>query len=298
MADETHMDAADSTVPRRPREFTASDWKSSFAHVRESIQRDHLSIVAPGVAFYLLFGLIPALVALISIYGLVFNPADVQQHFAQLQGALPEEVHELLVTQMDRIAEEQTAAGLGAIIGIVLALWAGSRAVLALMEGLNITYGAEENRGIIKRAGIRLGLTLAAVLLGIIALMTIAVLPAVFAALPFPDAVITLLSLARWPVLLLIGAFGIALLYRYAPNRPQPPLRWLTWGAVTAAVLWVVASILFSVYVANFGSYNETYGTLGALVIMLMWLLITAYVILLGAEVDEALERQMRQRHA
>lgn len=280
---------------RKPHKFAFADWKEAFGYVRRSIDRDHLSVVAPGVAFYLMFALIPGLVALISMYGLIADPADVQEHFAGMEGAMPEEAHGLLMDQMDDIAAEQGAAGLGAIIGIVLALWAASRATLALMEGLNITYDTEETRGMIKMAATRLALTAGAVMLGVLAMGVIVVLPPLLNALPLPDAAITALSLVRWPLLLGIGVLGLALLYRFAPDRSQPKFRWLSWGSAIAAILWVVASVLFSIYVENFGAYDDTYGAFGAIIILLTWLLLTAYVILLGAEIDVALERQTKR---
>lgn len=184
---------------RKPHRFNFADWKEVFGYVKRSVDRDHLSVVAPGVAFYLMFALIPGLVALISLYGLIADPADVQAHFAGMEGAMPEEAHGLLMDQMDQIAAEQGSAGLGAIIGIGLALWAASRATLALMEGLNITYDTSEPRGMIRMAATRLALTAGAVLLGVLAMGVIVVLPPLLNALPLPEWATTALSLLRWP---------------------------------------------------------------------------------------------------
>jgi membrane protein len=284
-----------SAYPRRPHRFSMRDWKQALVYLKESVTRDHLSIVAPGVAFYMMFGLVPALVALISIYGLIADPADVQQQFEGLEGAMPEQAHGLLTDQLSSIAAQQGAAGIGAIASIIVALWAASRATLALMEGLNITYDTEERRGIIKRALVRLGLTLAAIVLAVSAIGMIVVLPPLFSALPLPEALNTVLALLRWPLLLVIGIVGLSLLYRFGPDRQQPEFQWLSWGGALAAILWVIASALFSLYVANFGSYDKTYGTFGAVIILLTWLLLSAYVILIGAEVDAAFERQTRR---
>jgi membrane protein len=267
-------------------------WKHAFRSVKESISRDHLPLVAPGVAFYLMLGIVPGLVAMISLYGLIADPAQVQDHFERVSGAIPEEAGALLSEQMGRIAEDAGAAGLGFVIGLAFALWSGSQAVSALMQGLNITYDQPESRGMVKLISVRLALTLGAVLLGLIAIGVVVVVPPLLNALPLPEVVATLLLLVRWPLLLLLGIVGLAMLYRFGPDREHPVFRWITWGSAIAATLWVVASVLFSVYVANFGSYNETYGALGAVVILLMWLLITAFVILLGAEIDDALEQE------
>jgi membrane protein len=212
---------------RQPQRFSGDDWKESLQYVRQSFARDRLSLVAPGVAFYLMFALVPALVALISIYGLMADPDDVREHFAAMEGAMPDEAHEMLQGQMDQIAGEQGAAGLGVLIGLLLALWSSSRATLALMEGLTVVYDAEEQRGMIKMLAVRLGLTIAAILIGVIAIAVIIVLPPLLGALPLPDLAITALRMSRW---LLLAIAGLALLYHFGPDRRQPKMRWLSWG--------------------------------------------------------------------
>jgi membrane protein len=269
-------------------------WKNVFQYVKESASADNLSIVAPGIAFYLMLGLIPGIAALISIYGLVADPAQVQEHFEGISGGMPDEAAELLSSQMARIAEDQGTAGLGALIGIAVALWAASQAVSALMQGLNIAYECPEKRGTIKLISVRLALTIVAVLFGLLAIGVIVVLPPVLDALPLPETLASVLSLVRWPLLLLLGIIALAVLYYYGPSRNLHEFRWITWGSAVATLLWVLGSALFSLYVANFADYNETYGALGAVVILLLWLLVTAYVILLGAEIDSALQREAR----
>jgi len=278
--------------PRKPHRFSKPGWKNALKVTFASIGNHNLNIVAAGVAFYLMLGLFPALAALISIYGLVSDPQQVQEHFAQIEDAIPDEAGQLLEEQMARIAEDQSGAGWGAFLGIAFALWAGSRAAMALMEGLNITYEVKERRGFVKKYATRLGLTLAAVITGLLAIAVIVFLPPIINALPVGEGVQWLLSFVRWPLLLLVGIVALAVLYRFGPSRKQPKFRWLSWGSGTAAIFWVVASALFSWYVANFGDYNETYGALGAVIILLMWLYISSFVILLGAELDAAFETQ------
>lgn len=288
-------DRPNSAVPRKPHKFSKPGWKEALKRTKKGISEDHLTIVAAGVAFYLMLGIVPALAGLISIYGLVSDPSDIQEHFASVEGAVPSEASELLKEQMDRIAEEETTAGWGAFLGIVLALWAGSRATKAMMKGLNITYNERESRGFIKVAALGFALTVATVFLGLIAIGIIVILPPLLEALPLSEQVAGILSIARWPLLLLVGILGITMLYNLGPSRDQPGWRWLTWGSATAALLWIVVSGLFSFYVSNFADYNETYGSLGAVVILLLWLHITAFVILLGAELDASFEVQTRK---
>lgn len=288
----SHPKDDDLPQPRKPHKFSKAGWWSALKATAKGVSRHHLNIVGGGVGFYMLLGIIPGLGALISIYGLLANPEDVQKHFAAIEGAVPAPVTQLLTEQMGRLAEQQSGAGWGAIIGLVLALWAGSRVAMALMQGLNIAYEKKEDRGFFKKNAVRIALTLGAVILGLIAMAVIIVLPPVLNALPFSGLTIGFLAFIRWPILLLLGIVGLAILYRVGPSRKQPKFRWLTWGSGVAAILWVAVSALFSLYVANFGSYNETYGSLGAVVVLLMWLYISAFVILLGAELDAAFEMQ------
>lgn len=278
--------------PRKPHRVSKPGWKEMLLHFKNSISSDHVSIVAAGVAFYVMLGIVPALAATISLYGFFADPHDIQEHFSALQDVMPAEANQLLLEQMDRIASQQRAAGFGAFIGIALALWAGSRATKAMMEALNIIYGNDETRGFIKFSAIALLLTLVLVLLGILAVVLITFLPPLLGNLPLPPVAQTAIGIAIWPLLLVTGIVGITLLYRYGPSRRQPHWKWLTWGSATATFLWLIASALLSLYVANFGSYNETYGSLAAIVILLLWFWLSAFVILLGAELDAAIELQ------
>jgi membrane protein len=173
-------------------------------------------------------------------------------------------------------------------------LWSAAKGVKALFIALNIAYQEEESRGFLKLNGMALLLTLAAIIFIIVSLGLIAVLPVLLGGLGLPPAGETLVSLARWPLLGILVMFALAMLYRYGPDREQPQWRWVSWGAVIATLLWLLGSILFSFYAANFGEYNETYGALAAVIILLLWLYLSAYVILLGAEFNAETEHQTR----
>lgn len=277
---------------RMPHRVSRGGLKQILTTTKASISKDHLSMIAAGLAFYAMLASVPMIAAAISLYGLVADPQDIQEQFSDLEGVMPEEANQLLLDQMQQVSEEGGGAGLGALISILLALWAGSRGTKAAMEALNITYDEQESRGFIKLSAVGLALTLALVLFGLLAVAVIVVLPPLLQALPLPDMAQTAISIAIWPLLLLIGIAGITMMYRYGPSRKQPAWRWLSCGSTTAALLWVVASALFSLYVTNFGNYNETYGSLGAIVILLLWFYISAFVLLLGAELDAAIEKQ------
>ena len=278
-----------------PGELPKQGWLDILTRTKKELAQDNLSIVAAGVAFYCFLAFIPALGAVISIYALVADPAQVSQHLESLAQVMPGEIMPMLREQMSRLTEENQAAGISAVIGILIALYGGSKAATALIQGLNIAYDEEEKRGFIKLQAVALLLTLVAVVGAVIALGLVAILPAILDAMHLGNVTETLVSLARWPIL--IGGFmlGLAVLYRYAPSRDEPQWRWVSWGAGAATALWILASIAFSLYASTLGNYEKTYGSLGALVIFLFWLFLTAYVVLFGAELNSEMERQTKK---
>ena len=276
-----------------PREIPSRGWLDIAKRVKEQIKRDRLSIVAAGVAFYGLLAVFPGLVALVGLYGLVADPASVQGHVATLSGILPTEAAEVLNRQLhDLVSTDRTALGIGAIGGLLLALWSASSAVRTLMEALNVAYHEEERRGLIAFYGTAFVLTFGAVLAVIVALGLVIALPALFNAIGLNWLVEMAVSFVRWPVLAVLAIAGFAVLYRYGPSRAQPRWRWVSWGAAVAVAMWLIGSALFSLYVTRFGNYNETYGAAGAVVILLMWFLLSSYAILIGAEINAEMERQ------
>jgi membrane protein len=275
-----------------PGELPKPGWKDILKRTKDDVRRDHVTIVAAGVAFFCLLGIVPTIAALISIYGLVSDPAQVQQQFESLRGVMPGEAYKLLNEQMQNIAKSSTAAGWGAVLGILLALWGGSKAVKALIDALNIMYHEDEKRGAIKLTMTAVLLTVAGVVIVAIAVGLIAILPAVLQSIGLGKSTETLISALRWPLLLILFLTALNALYRYGPSRDEPRWKWVTWGAVVATGLWLGVSWLFSLYVTHFGNYNKTYGSLGAVVILLMWFYVSAYVILLGAELNSEMERQ------
>jgi membrane protein len=237
---------------------------------------------------------VPALVAFVSIYGLVASPSEIAGDVTDLLGAAPQEVRDLVETQMQAVADgNSSGAALGAILGIVVALWAASSGMKHAIEGTNAAYDEEETRGFVKLRVISLLLTMGALAGGLVAVVLLAVLPSALG--DAPDPVRIALSIVRWPILAVGFMAGLAVFYRYAPNRDDPQWRWASPGALVATVLWLAGSALFSVYTANFGKYNETYGSLGAVIVVMLWLYITALVVILGAELNSEMERQTRK---
>lgn len=291
-ADRKNSGGARGRQAEKPTELPKAGWRDILLRVKREISHDNLSIVAAGIVYYTFLAMVPALVAVIAIYGLVATPADITNHLQVLAQVAPPDIMPMLEEQMTRIASDKQSAGLGAILGIAIALFGSSKAVRALMTGLNITYDEQEERGFIKLYATSLVLTLGGIV-GILALLALlTVLPSLLEALPLTSFLEQALIIVRWPVLVLLFAFALAILYRFGPCRDGAQWRWLSWGAAVAASLWLLVSIGFSLYVTYFGNYDKVYGPLGAIVVFLMWLYLTMFVILVGAELNAEMERQ------
>lgn len=277
----------------RPSEFRKRDLKAVARRTRDGIKNDNVGLLAAGVAFYAFMSLFPALTALVSIYALFADPAQVQQEVQATSGVIPEQAQAIVQSQLARITSASGGVlGLGAIAGILVALWTANHATKGLFLALSLVYGEKEERSFLKINGQSLLMTLGMLVAALVAIFLIAVFPAVVGALGLGGGTGTLTTLARWPVLIGLVLVAFAALYKFGPDRDSPKWLWASPGALLATVLWLVASIGFAIYTQHFGSYNKTYGVLGAVVVLMVWLLITAYVVLIGAELNAALERQ------
>jgi membrane protein len=240
--------------------------------------------------------LFPALAALVSLYGLVLDPAQVQRQVDAMAGVLPKQALEMLDSELHSLISASSGTlGFSAGIALVIALWSASRGMSGLINALNIAYEEKETRGFFKLNLLALLLTVALMVGGVVIIALVAVLPAALQFLPLGDAAKWLALVLEWPLLMAVVLVGLAVLYRYAPNRDKPKWRWVSPGAIAAVVLWVAASIAFTVYVANFNSYDKTYGSLGGVIILLTWLYISALVVLLGAVINAQSEKQTRK---
>jgi membrane protein len=276
-----------------PQHIPARGWLDILSRVKDEVAKDHLSVLAAGVGFYSLLAIFPALAATVSIYGLIADPRDVESQAALVVGLIPEESRAIITGQLATItAQPRGSLGFGALIALAFALWSSSAAMQTLMTGLNVVYDEEERRGFIRFYATALGLTLAGIVSSMVSLSLVAALPAALKFIGLPHEIETAVLLLRWPFLGVVVTVGLAVLYRFGPSREKPRWQWVSWGAVCATLLWLLGSILFSWYVSSFGSYNKTYGTLGAVVILLMWFYLSAYVVLLGAELNAEMEHQ------
>jgi membrane protein len=276
-----------------PHEIPARGWWDILWRVKDEMSKDNLSVLAAGVGFYSLLAIFPALAAAVSIYGLVFDPHGVEQQISMVIGLIPEEAGKIITDQLSAITSQpRQSLGFGVLFTLLFALWSASAAIQTLMTGLNVVYDEPERRGYISFHAMALLLTVGGIVFGLVALSLIAALPAALKFVGLPRQIETTLLLARWPLLAIAVMFALAVLYRFGPSREKPRWIWVSWGAALATVLWLAASILFSFYVSNFASYNQTYGALGAVVILLMWFYLTGYVILMGGELNAEMEHQ------
>jgi membrane protein len=275
----------------RPQQIPPTGWKDIAKRTMKEVKQDQVPLLSAGVAFYLLLALFPAIIAGVSIYGLVANPTTVRDQIARLTETLSPETASLVGEQIRQVTGGAGGAlGIATVFGILLALWSASSGMKALITGINMTYDETETRKFFKLRGLALLLTLGAMVLLAVALALIVGFPAV------PDTWPTVLqwvaAVVRFVLLAALLVLGLAVLYRYAPDRDQPRWTWVSWGSGIATLLWVLASIGFSVYANAFGNYNKTYGALAGVIILMFWLFLTAFVVLFGAELNTEMELQ------
>jgi membrane protein len=276
-----------------PTEIPARGWKDILWRTYEEFNKDRVMSVAAGVTYYALLALFPAIAALVSIYGLFADPGTIQDHLNTLSGVLPGGALDIIREQVTRIASQGSGKlGFGFVFGLGLSLWSSNAGMKAIFDALNIVYGEEEKRSFIKLNVLSLSFTLGAIAFILIALAGIIVLPIALNFIGLGSGTEWLVSIARWPILLIGIVVGLSLIYRFGPSRDKAEWRWVTPGGIVAAVLWLAVSMLFSWYVANFGSYNETYGSLGAVIGFMTWIWLSTIVVLLGAEINAEMEHQ------
>ena len=260
---------------------------------KDGVSAKNLTLIAAGTGFYAFMAIPSVFTTLVSLYGLVFNPADVGRQVQAMRGVLPSEAVSLLAAQLQSLTSHSSATlGTGFIVSLGVALWSARSGTSSMITALNIAYGQTERRGWLRFQLGAVALTLGAVLFAMVALALVGVLPAVIDLLPLGSAGKTLASVLRWPILIVLVMVTLAALYRFGPCRAEPRWRWVSWGALAATVLWIVASAVFSLYVGQFASYDKSYGSLGAVVVLLMWLYLSAFAVLFGAELNAEIEHQ------
>jgi membrane protein len=274
-----------------PQEIPPRGWKAIAKRTAKEVKADQVPLLGAGVAFYALLSLFPAIIAGVSIYGLVADPTTVQDQINQLTNMLSPETAKIVGTQLQQVTSGAGGAlGLATVIGILTALWSASSGMKAMVTGVNLAYDETEGRKFVKLRGLAILLTLGAMVLMAVALALIVGFPAVAGS--WPAALRWTVGILRWVLLAALLIAALAVLYRFAPDRDEPRWTWVSWGSGIATVLWILASIGFSVYANSFGNYNKTYGALAGVIILMFWLYLTAVIVLVGAELNTEMELQ------
>jgi membrane protein len=278
---------------RSPTDIPKRGWWQILKRVYNEINDDNVLAQAAAVTFYGLLALFPAMATLVSLYGLIADPKTLSDSAASLQGVVPGGGMDIITGQLKSLASSPgKALGIGLVIGLATSLWSANAGVKALFDALNIVYKEKETRSFVRRTLLSLAFTLSTIVFLIVATAGVVVLPAVLNYVGLEGITKLLLKLARWPALLIMLGLFLSLLYRYGPCRRPARWRWVTWGSAVATIGWLIASLAFSYYVQNFGNYNKTYGTLGAVIGFMTWLWISSAVILIGAELNSEMEHQ------
>ena len=282
----------------RPYHIPLKGWWQVAQRVWSESNRDNLSVVAAGCAFFALAAIFPALSALISLYGLTADPATVEQQFRMLGSVLPTQAYDMVIEQIHRIsAASNGTLGWGLAVSLLLALWSANAGTQAMLAALNIAYEEPERRNLFRSYFDAFTFTITGILGGVVMLLAVLYVPILFAFTGYSHAFELIVSIVRWPFLALLVLFMLALLYRYGPCRRNAKWHWVSVGSLFAMVVWLIASAAFSLYVSNFANYDRLYGSLGAVVILLFWLYISFYIVLIGAEINAELELQLSLIH-
>ena len=276
-----------------PYHIPLKGWWQVAQRVWSESNRDNLSVVAAGCAFFALAAIFPALSALIALYGLTADPATVEQHFRILSSVLPPQAYDIVIEQIHRLSDASgRTLGWSLALSLVLALWSANAGTQAMMAALNIAYEEPERRSLFQYYLNAFTFTIIGILGGVVMLLAIVYVPILFTFTGYSQAFELVVSVLRWPFLALFGLFMLAVLYRYGACRRSAKWHWVSVGSLFAMVVWLIASAAFSLYVSNFATYDKLYGSLGAVIILLFWLYISFYIVLIGAEINAELELQ------
>lgn len=251
------------------------------------------ALLAGALAYYAFLAIFPAAIATVSIYALVQDPAGLQEQIQDISDALPSDAASIITGQLEELVSSADGSlGLSAALSIVAALWLASAGMKALMKGIDDAYDVTETRNFLVLRAISIVLTIGAIVFLVVAISSATFLPHLLSNVGLEEQATQLVTWLRWPGLFLSVILALGVLYKIGPNRPARLQRLLSWGAVIAALLWVLATLGFSVYVGQFGDFNETYGTLGGVIVLLLWFYLSGFMVLLGAEINSEIEHR------
>jgi membrane protein len=293
------VDLARAREPGRGREANTPEqipprgWRDILWRVLWSISADRILSTSGSVAFFALLAVFPGIAAIVSLYGLFADASTIGKHLTLLSGFLPGGVLELIANQITLISGQgNQTLGTAFVAGLLIALGSANSGMAALFDALNVVYDEREKRSLVRFYATTFLFTLAGIIFVILAITGVVVMPLMLKFVGLATTTERLLAILRWPILLVTIMVSLACIYRYGPSRRDVRWRWVTWGSILGALLWMAASMLFSSYVATFDTYNKIYGSLGAGVGFMIWLWISAVVVLLGGELNAQMEHQ------
>lgn len=276
-----------------PSQIPARGWKDVLLRVHREVIEDRVTLVAAGAAFYLMLAIFPALGAFVSIYGFVADPTSIAGQIDFLRGIMPDGGLDLMIGQLESFAsQERSALTLGLGVTLAVSLWSANNGVKTLFEALNIAYEEEEKRSFIWLNLVALAFTLGFMLTLIMMIAAVGIVPVVLSLVNLGGFSETLISTGRWVLMIMVVMLGVSLLYRFGPSRARAKWRWISWGSFTATLGWLIMSVGFSYYLQNFADYNATYGSLGAAIGFMLWLWLSAVILIVGAELNAEMEHQ------
>ena len=278
---------------KKPRNMPLLGWRDILLRVRNRLDTDNLGLIAGGVAFFFLLAIFPAISAMVAMYGLVNDPTDMQEQFQSFSQLLPTEASEIILSQLQEVTRQSSASlSMGALLGMLFAFWSSMKGMLAMIRALNVVNLEDEKRGFFELRFFAFFLTVCSVIFVVVCLFLIAFIPLLLNNLGLASFSETLFSLLRWPLLTVMILVMLAIIFRFAPSRNNARWVWIMPGTLVAVVLWLIGSILFSWYTSNYAQYNATYGSLGAVIVLLLWFYLTAYIVLIGGVLNSEMEHQ------
>jgi membrane protein len=279
-----------------PSEMPPRGWKDILLRIWKNIGKDRVIVVAAEVTFYSILAVFPAIAALVALYGLFADPTTIMSHLDSIAGLVPGGAIEVMRDQITRVASQgRTTLGVTFVVSLLVSLWSANAGMKSLFDALNLVYNETEKRGFFKLNLVSLTFTILAIVFVLVAIGALVVVPIVMNFLGLGGATEMLVKIGRWPALFLVVALALAVLYRYGPSREKAQWRWITWGSALAAIAWLAVSILFSWYAENFGSYNKTYGSLGAIIGFMFLIWLSIIVVLIGGELSAETECEFRE---
>lgn len=275
-------------------EFGIKRWFTIARRVTSELSADHVGLIAAGVAFYGLLAIFPAITAILAIGGLFLDPADILSQLGNLSVVVPDAAMQIITDQAAAVAgSREGGLGLAALTGIGIAIYSASKGMASLIEGMNVAYDVAETRGFFLRLAVTLALTLMVIVGLLSGLFAAVVIPALIAILNFGGIIEGAATVIAWIALTVATIAGLTLLYRFGPSHKRRPDSWWNVGALVSCVLWLVGSSIFGIYVANFASYNESFGALAGVIVLLTWLWLSAYIVLFGAELNSEINEEL-----